>query len=682
MNLSCAMYLTVLQLVNHQRIRDLPAIIKNALFLEIKARAFEKDNVERSDDLNALFVCYNQGVLVDRDQSQAWNFLWQAARAGSLYAQGQAIYYILTTGNFESATSQELRDWSLTLLLPKSEIGRKILMLAPAQDCEKGLRASVHDDSVSLARRTKRRDHTPPLERIIQNHVDLSTLPAVQKLIPDILEDIRRQAFEHIKGSIDATLPDSSMCSGLLQALLEYAVLKSLKQFMYFLISRCDVDPLAKNPSTGVSALMLALFEDRNNSVTWIFDLGCDRQLFGSPLMFAHVVCNSHWTMATTFIQTCWTYYRDEGVKTLLNDGAPSVDGKEIPPPLLLSIFAKNKDTCAAILRHSVEVNTRWRVWTPFLVAVACGLPHIAAQLMERGASITDCIADDRAMTACHILADADFYQVNNQERLMSDLFDWVPFTRSGSPLSPSQALRYTDKLLYTMLRAAGAPIDALDGVGSTPVQVAIRSGKLWIAESIINDRGLEHQARQYDTRGLGDSDGRNALFYSIEDKMFETAERLLSQSFPIDDTDALGKTVLHEAAEQGDLERAKFCLHHGVNTQIKDEFGRTPLISAISCGNLEVCKAIMERVNEKVVLEQTAAKENILHTIFRSQHRKTLPFFLQQCERFNHNNGTSYLEKLATQVDLSERRPVHDACLLRTPLLDDATFPVLAKLL
>jgi ankyrin repeat protein len=670
------------QLVHRKGVTDLPKSIKKALFLELMVRATDMSNEYRCDDLNALFVCYSQGTLVDANPQQAWSFLWQAARAGSLYGQGQIMYYILATGDFQSATEQERREWSLALLLLKSQTGRKLLMQAPVSDCEKGLRAAVFDDSITRARRTKRRDYNPPLEEIVQDRIEPAMIPAISPLVPQILDDISRQFFEHFKQTLEANLQDASIRNLVLLALFDYAVLKGLKQFMYFLNSRCHVDPLAVSLRTGHNALTLALFEDRNDAVTWMLDMGCDRKLFGSQHIFARLVCNTHWTMANTFIQVCWTYYRDEGLKRLLNDTAPPVQGRAIPPPLILSILANNCSTFAALLRHNVDINIRWGIWTPLLLSVACGMPHITAQLIEQGASITDCTADDFAMTAAHVLADANIPKKANEDQLLIDLFDREPFDRSESPLSASQALRSSDRLLFEILKLAGAPMDSPDKTGRTPVEVAISTGKLWIADAILNESTLKHKMKSYDIKNLRDMDGRNLLSYCIEDIDHQRAQALLDEGYRMDGTDVFGKTVLHEAAEHGNLESVLFCLHNVADSQMQDEFGRTSLVSAISGRNPEVCKAIVSHGGSNVFLKQTKAKENFLHSVFKSQHRGFAPTLLELYEKFRNEHRLPDLAEHIAVVDLSARTPVHDACLLRSSALDEATIPMLTTML
>jgi ankyrin repeat protein len=423
-----------------------------------------------------LFVCYHQGKLIDKDSQKAWDLLWEAARAGSQFAQGQVMFYIMETRNFSCSTAEERRDWSLACLMPKSHLGHKLFKNMDAATCEKGLRAAVYDHCTALARRVARRDSILPLAKLIQDRLEPQHWSSVSPLIPNLTLAVSGADFESLQKLLSTNVSHNHVREVLLRALLEYAVLNRQKQLMYFLFSRYSVDALAKDPKTQHNALTLAIFEDRNDVVTWLLDLGVDRKLFACQLIFGRVVCNSTWTMTTTYIQACWTYYRDFGLKKLLNESAPPVRGKNVPPPLILSILARNEDSFEALLRYNADVNQRWGIWAPLLLTVAHGLPHFTAQLIEKGANITDCTTDDAAMTIAHVLADAQASNATNEDQFLWDVFDRALEDRPGSPLTPSQARRYTDYLLYAMLRDIGVPFDVRDGAGKLPLEVAISS--------------------------------------------------------------------------------------------------------------------------------------------------------------------------------------------------------------
>ena len=159
------------KLIQRREIENLSVPVRNTLFQELKARAADPHDPGRADHLNASFICYHQGKLIDKDPRKAWD-LREAARAGSQYAQGQAMYHIMNIGDFSGSTAEERRDWSVACLMPGSELGHKIFENMDAAMCEKGLRTAVYDDRTAQARRTARRDLIIPLAETVQDRLE------------------------------------------------------------------------------------------------------------------------------------------------------------------------------------------------------------------------------------------------------------------------------------------------------------------------------------------------------------------------------------------------------------------------------------------------------------------------------------------------------------------------------
>jgi hypothetical protein len=524
--------------------------------------------------------------LVGKNPQKAWDLLWLAARAGSPLAQGQAMMYIVETGDFTCSTPAERRDWSLTCLKSTNDLGHNLLKKLDAVLCEKGLRAAICDHRTALARRTARRDFMPSFTEVVRDRLELPHWSLVSHFIPDLSAAISKADFVPLQTLLNTGVIAEQVREDLLQAMLEHAILSRQKQLMYFLFSHYSVDALRENPKTQCNALILAIFEDRNDALTWMLDLGVDRKLFGAHLPFGQVVCNSTWTMTNTYIQTCWTYWRDAGLRKLLNDSAPPVQGRLIPPPLVLSILARNDDSFAALLRYSVDINQRWGIWSILLLTVARCLPHFTVQLIEKGANIADCTADDAAMTIAHVLADAQAKNATNEDQLLWDMFGRAPEDRSGHLLTPSQAQRFTDNLLYAILKEAGVSFDIRNGTGILPIELAISSGKLWIANLLDATNEFDDSGTHRTFRDLRDIDGRTLLSYAIEDGDHLDAEELLGQGYDIDSTNILEDTALHEAARHSRLNNVIFSLHHGVNAWKKDLWGCTALLVAVERGH------------------------------------------------------------------------------------------------
>ena len=656
--------------------------VRSAVFQELKAGTADLNNPARADYLNALFVCYQEGKLTEKDPRKAWDLLWQAARAGSRFAQGQVMYYIVVAKDFNHSTAKERRDWSVTCLMPTNHIGHKLLMEIDADKCERGLRAAVYDSHAALWRRNAKGDSIESLAELIQARLEPQYRPSVSPLVPSLTSAVSGLDFERLTNLLTKDVYEDQIKDVLLQALLMYAVLNRQKQLMYFLFSQFSVNALAEGPDSPHNALTVAIFEDRNDAVTWMLDLGVDRRLFASQHIFGRVICNSTWTMTTTYIQACWTYWRDVGLKNLLNESAPPVQGKSIPPPLVLSILARNGDSFASLLRYSVNINLRWGIWTPVLLSVARGLPHFTVQLIEKGANITNRTTDDATMTIAHVLADAQASDATNEDDFLWDMFDKVPENRSGSPLTPSQARRYTDHLLYAILKDNGVSFDIEDGVGRSPLDIAISSGKLWIGSLLgtKDESGKSLLAERI--QHLRDVDGWSLLSYAIEDGDYSLAKELLGQGYDIDAPSIMGKTNLHEAAEHFDLDNVLFCLHHGANGQQTDLLGRTALIGAITSGNIRICKAIISHTGGGIFLKRTVAQETFVQCALKANQCETLLALLDTYLELQDVDGLPALSDVLGFVDVSGRTCLHDACIPRTPGPDAPLSSALEKLL
>lgn len=76
---------------------------------------------------------------------------------------------------------------------------------------------------------------------------------------------------------------------------------------------------------------------------------------------------------------------------------------------------------------------------------------------------------------------------------------------------------------------------------------------------------------------------GRDELFYKIIDREDANALKLIDDVVNINFQDKNGYSYLHAAAQSGSIDVIKKLLRKGANIDIKDKFGKTPLMVAIS---------------------------------------------------------------------------------------------------
>lgn len=76
---------------------------------------------------------------------------------------------------------------------------------------------------------------------------------------------------------------------------------------------------------------------------------------------------------------------------------------------------------------------------------------------------------------------------------------------------------------------------------------------------------------------------GRNELFYKIADKEEREALDMIDSVENINFQDSNGYSYLHIAVDNGMIKVVKKLLEKGANIEIKDKYGKTPLLVAIS---------------------------------------------------------------------------------------------------
>lgn len=576
------------------------------------------------------------------------------------------MYYIVESRDFTCASEEERRDWSVACLTPAHLAGRALLMKTDAASCEKGLRGAVYADRMGLARRIAQRSRMPSLDEIIKGRLDESQQSSFSAILAETSQAISGGEFDKLEDILKSTFDSKDVQQTLLQALLEYAAQASKKELMHFLITRFSVDALAEHPQTHMNVLTSAIFNNRNDAVTWMIDLGVSRKLFGAQLIFGRVVCNSTFTMTNTFIQACRTYYHKAGLERLLNEGAALADGSTLPPPLILSILSENLQSFQAILRYDIDVEQRYSIWSPLQLTVARGLPHFTAQLIEKGADTAKQTADDTKSTLAHVLGDANASDATNEDQMLWNFFDHARENRGASPVTPSQERRYTDVLLCNILKEAGVSFDILDGFGRLPLEVCILTGKLWIADMLKPFNIPLDWTGTNRYRTLKDVDGRNLLFYAVEDDDLTLAKESIEKGYSIDATDIRGKTVLLEAAERGNLQQILFCLHNTASPLHKDTLGRTAFTFALANGDKKLCEALVSHAGSKILLERTASEETFIHTAIRSNASEALLATLELYSKLQEADGLPTLSEMVLYVDLNKRTCLHDACLSR----------------
>ena len=205
-------------------------------------------------------------------------------------------------------------------------------------------------------------------------------------------------------------------------------------------------------------------------------------------------------------------------------------------------------------------------------------------------------------------------------EQLLKDQIS--PDTRNNGTSALMNAIRCQNEEIVHMLLKAGASFNCNEHAISDdiPLHQAIKYGRinkygrLGVAELLL-DWGANIQAR--------DNLKRNALFESfkrLEPSDFSGANVLLNNGINISCQDYEGNTVLHRAAQLGYDFHALCFVDQGINTDITNHKGLTPLDLARICNQFRVVEMLNRKGAAGGIYDSPDLTFTILHNLETSK--------------------------------------------------------------
>ncbi|QDV36898.1 ankyrin repeat domain-containing protein [Tautonia plasticadhaerens] len=214
-----------------------------------------------------------------------------------------------------------------------------------------------------------------------------------------------------------------------------------------------------------------------------------------------------------------------------------------------------------------------WMGATPLFRAAERGLTEVARALIRRGANV-NAGRPDRP-TALHYAANAEVAGV---------------------------------------LTDAGAEVEALDGIGRSPLHWAAQFGRPDVAELLIRSGSEVNRPA---------ADGMTPLHWAAQEGRAEVVRLLLREGAEADRQDGRGRTPLHRAAWRGQAEVVEVLLDAGADAGIRNKGGQTPRHEAESNGHEATAKRLEaaqgKSVRAEKVLTEPPARRSLALTKVRT---------------------------------------------------------------
>lgn len=254
-------------------------------------------------------------------------------------------------------------------------------------------------------------------------------------------------------------------------------------------------------------------------------------------------------------------------VKLLIASGAHinARDDLDCTPLCVAASWSCNKEVVRLLINTGADARS---------ASTSLGLTtvKVAKLLIANGADVN--ARDESGETPLHEAASNGYRRL--AELLLNNGADIHVMDQSNRP--PLHCAAFSGrKRMARLLLERGAHIGAKDKHNRTPLHHAALFGQTRLVRFLLK-RGANTSAK--------DKHGNTPLYEAARGMHRETAEFLISKGANTNETIRTllktGSTLLHEAAEKGEIERIKTLLAGGARMDALDKEGRTPLFCSV----------------------------------------------------------------------------------------------------
>lgn len=272
-------------------------------------------------------------------------------------------------------------------------------------------------------------------------------------------------------------------------------------------------------------------------------------------------------------------------LQLLIEAGLP-MDGEHVADALNVALRNGRPDVVKCLLEKGVKANgagrDTWGGWAskllPNILAAAQGGKEASLRmLLERGVDVN--LKGVNNETALHIAAR------NGSLACLKLLLEHgaAPNAVMTNGVTPAHlAARFSGLGALEVLEAKGADLLALDNEGRSTLSYAAETNKNDVTE------WLAQKGVSWDPVSAAQSNKLDVL--EAKRVALPVGQTLFS------DTNATGRTLLHDAVKRGDKARVQYLLDNGAVLEARDKYDRTALHWAASRGQTEIATLLLER--------------------------------------------------------------------------------------